>query len=71
MVDRRDELADEPTHEPSHAPHRRTHWTTIVLEECSDGSWRATQRGVPVEGRAETAAAAAATYCRNVESTDE
>jgi hypothetical protein len=47
------------------------HWTPIVLEEHDDGSWRATQRGVPVEGRVETAAAAAAAYCRNVESSDE
>jgi len=56
---------------PSDGPHRRTHWTTIVLEERSDGSWRATQQGVPVEGRAETAPAAAAAYCRNVETTDD
>ncbi|PSQ01953.1 hypothetical protein BRC95_11535 [Halobacteriales archaeon QS_5_68_33] len=49
----------------------RRHWTTIVLEERDDGAWRATQRGVPVEGRAKTAAAAAAAYCRKVEGTDE
>jgi hypothetical protein len=59
MVDTRDEPVTESRH--------RTHWTTIVLEECRDGSWRATQRGVPVEGRAETAAAAAGAYCRKVE----
>jgi hypothetical protein len=52
------------------AERHRTHWTTIVLEERRDGSWRATQRGVPVEGRAETAAAAAGAYCRKVENGD-
>jgi len=70
MVERRGEPADEGTNELTRERCRRTHWTTIVLEECDDGSWRATQRGVPVEGRAETAAAAAGAYCRNVESTD-
>lgn len=49
----------------------RRHWTTIVLEERDDGTWRATQRGVPVEGRAGTAAAAAAAYCRKVEGNGE
>lgn len=46
-------------------------WTTILLEERDDGGWRATQGGVSVEGRGETAALAAAEYCRRVEGTDE
>lgn len=40
------------------------HWTTISLEERDDGDWLATQAGVPVEGHGETAADAAAEYCR-------
>ncbi|MBX0323699.1 hypothetical protein EGH21_11740 [Halomicroarcula sp. F13] len=39
--------------------------TTLVVEE-RDGEWVVTQGGVPVEGRGETAAAAATAYCRNV-----
>lgn len=41
-------------------------WTTIVLEERGE-EWRATQRGVDLEGRGETAASAAAAYCRRVD----
>jgi hypothetical protein len=41
-------------------------WTTIVLETAGD-EWRATQEGVDIEGRGETAALAAADYCRRVE----
>ena len=52
------------------ARHRK-HWTTIVLKELDDGEWLATQGGVPVEGNGETAAAAAAEYCRKVEEGDE
>jgi hypothetical protein len=48
-----------------------SHLTTIVLEERSDGSWLATQRGVRVEGCGETAAAAAAAYCRGVNGREE
>ncbi|PSP53277.1 hypothetical protein BRC67_02155 [Halobacteriales archaeon QH_3_68_24] len=48
----------------------RRHWTTIVLEECDDGTWRATQRGVPIEGRGGTAAGAAAAHYRKVEGDD-
>jgi hypothetical protein len=44
----------------------RNHWTTIVLEECNDGEWVATQTGVDVEGRGETAAQAATRYCRAI-----
>lgn len=40
--------------------------TTVVLEERGD-EWLATQGGIPVEGRGETAAAAAAAYCRKIE----
>jgi hypothetical protein len=42
----------------------RNHWTTIVLEERGDEGWVATQTGVDVEGRGDTAAEAAARYCR-------
>lgn len=46
-------------------------WTTIVLDEREDGEWRATQHGIDVEGRGETAALAAADYCRRVEGANE
>jgi len=45
--------------------------TTIALEMARDGGWRATQDGVDVVGRGETAALAAADYCRCVEEADE
>jgi hypothetical protein len=45
--------------------------TTIALEATRDGGWRATQDGVDVVGRGETAALAAADYCRRVEEADE
>jgi len=45
----------------------REHWTTIVLTECDDGTWIATQSGVSIEGTGETAASAATNYCRQVE----
>lgn len=45
--------------------HERT--TTIVLEQCEDGTWHATQRGVDVHGRGDTAAAAAAAYCMRID----
>lgn len=41
-------------------------WTTIVLEEGPDGTWRATQEGVATVGHGETAADAAAAYCSRV-----
>lgn len=44
--------------------------TTIRLEKRDDVQWFATQGGVPVEGRGESAAEAAAEYCRKVESMD-
>jgi len=44
----------------------RRHMTTVVLEE-REGEWLATQGGIPVEGRGETAAAAAAAYCRKID----
>lgn len=50
---------------------QRRGWTTIVLEEHEDGRWRATQEGVACEGVGETAALAAAAYCRRVEGRDE
>lgn len=45
--------------------------TTIVLETNADGEWRASQPGVDVAGRGETAALAASAYCRRVEGADE
>ena len=45
--------------------------TTIVLERVGDDEWRASQEGVDVEGRGESAALAAADYCRRVEAADE
>lgn len=47
----------------------RRHFTTIELTE-RDGEWVATQGTIPVAGRGETAAAAAADYCRKVEGRD-
>ncbi|MFQ3293226.1 MAG: hypothetical protein ACI9PP_000109 [Halobacteriales archaeon] len=41
--------------------------TTVVLDEREDGTWFATQRGVDVVGQGETAAKAAAEYCRLVD----
>lgn len=46
---------------------QRERTTTIVLEENTDGTWHATQRGVDVHGYGETAAAAAAAYCRRID----
>ncbi len=40
-------------------------WATIVLDELDDGRWLATQ-GVSVQGHGETAADAAAEYCRKI-----
>ena len=45
----------------------RHHWTTIVLEEREGGL--ATQGGVAVECHGETAADAAAEYCRKISET--
>ena len=45
----------------------RRHMTTVLLEERSDGEWLATQGGIPVEGRGQTAAEAAAEYCRKID----
>jgi len=50
------------------APWHRRRWTTIVLEECG-GGWRATQTGVAAEGYGDTAADAAAAYCRRIAET--
>ncbi|QLH78566.1 hypothetical protein HZS55_15270 [Halosimplex rubrum] len=52
------------------APWHRRRWTTIVLEECG-GGWRATQTGVAAEGHGDTAADAAAAYCRRIAETAE
>ncbi len=44
--------------------------TTIQLEQTDDGAWRATQRGVDLAGRGETASLAAANYCQLVADTN-
>ena len=44
----------------------KQHWTTIVLEEQDNGRSLATQGAVAVEGHGETAAEAAAEYCRKI-----
>lgn len=52
----------------SNSDHSTTrHFTTVVLEERPDGVWVATQTGIPVEGRGQTAAEAATTYCRRID----
>lgn len=45
---------------------RSEHRTTLVLQELTDGLWRATQEGVDVAGTGETPTEAAADYCRQV-----
>lgn len=65
--ERGEQPREGPGDESSDAWYRRQ-WTTIVLE-ADDGGWRATQTGVDVEGRGETAADAAADYCRRVAET--
>lgn len=44
--------------------------TTLVLASNGD-EWRASQHGVAVTGHGETAASAAADYCRRLEAGDE
>ena len=44
----------------------RTRWTVLELRRLRSGEWLATQEGAESEGRGETAAAAAAAYCRRV-----
>lgn len=46
---------------------RNARMTTVILNKEDDGEWDATQRGVDVVGHGETAADAAATYCRLVD----
>ncbi|QPV63029.1 hypothetical protein I7X12_20335 [Halosimplex litoreum] len=57
-----------PGSDEKDAPWHRRRWTTIVLEEYG-GGWRATQTGVAAEGHGETAADAAAAYCRRIAQT--
>jgi hypothetical protein len=58
---------DKDVHEELHTS--PTGWTTIVLDELDDGRWLATQGGVSVQGHGETAADAAADYCRKISET--
>ncbi len=46
---------------------RNARMTTVILDKEDDGEWYATQRGVDIVGHGETAAEAAATYCRLVD----
>lgn len=57
---------DREIHEYAERHTNRTRWTTIVLDEQADGRWLATQAGVSVQGHGETAADAAAEYCRKI-----
>jgi hypothetical protein len=41
--------------------------TTVILDKEDEGEWYATQRGVDQVGHGETAAEAAAEYCRLVD----
>ena len=61
----RDDPQEDPTRSDDWTTNRR-HWTTVVLEEQADGRWLATQTGVAVEGYGDTAAEAAARYCRQI-----
>lgn len=45
--------------------------TTIELRQRGPDEWLATQRGVDVEGRGQSAAAAAAAYCRAIDGNDD
>ena len=56
----------EPDETERTATGARRHMTTVVLES-RDGEWLATQGGIPVEGWGETAAEAAAAYCRKID----
>lgn len=58
---------DSEVHETAELHTHGKYWTTIVLAEQADGQWRATQRDVAVEGHGETAADAAADYCRRID----
>jgi hypothetical protein len=49
--------------------HTDRHMTTLLLEDRGD-EWVVTQGGVAAEGTGDTAAAAAADYCRQVDDTD-
>lgn len=49
----------------------RTRGTTTIRVERRDGEWRASQRGVDVTGRGESAALAAADYCQRLENSRE
>jgi len=60
---------DRDIHEYAEQDTGRKGWTTIVLEELDDGRWLATQAGVSVNGHGETAADAAAEYCRKISTT--
>jgi hypothetical protein len=62
---------DRKVHKRAELHTHREHWTTIILEEQDDGDWFATQGGVPVEGYGDTAAAAAAEYCRKISEADD
>jgi len=44
----------------------RTRWTVLEVQRLSTGEWRVTQEGAQSEGRGESAAEAAAAYCRRV-----
>jgi len=48
---------------------RNARMTTVLLDKRGDGEWFATQRGVDLVGEGETAAEAAAEYCRLVDGT--
>jgi hypothetical protein len=48
---------------------RNARTTTLLLDEREEGAWLATQRGAEIVGHGETAAAAAAEYCRLVDET--
>ena len=57
----------EESYEETARRWRNARMTTVILDKEDDGEWYATQRGVDLVGHGETAADAAATYCRLVD----
>lgn len=57
----------EESYEETARRWRNARMTTVILDKEEDGDWYATQRGVDLVGHGETAAEAAARYCRLVD----
>jgi len=67
-ADRMDE-SDPGASEETARRWRNARMTTLLLDKREEGAWLATQRGAEIVGHGETAAEAAAEYCRLVAET--